>query len=68
MLPPFAELKVGPFVNVPLFPYPDLSNQVVDPDWYDLVLAASSDSTNPSVTVCGPVNIFYKLNLDLVAL
>ena len=32
ILPPFAELNVGPFVNVPLFPLLLTSFQVVEPE------------------------------------
>ena len=68
ILPPFAELYVGPFVNVPFLPLPLLSYQVVPVVGYDLELPASKYSTNPFVTICGPVNIIYKPKRDLVAL
>jgi hypothetical protein len=53
ILPPFAELKVGPLVNVPLFPPLDKSDHTVPEPGYDLVLAASKHNTNPSVIIFG---------------
>ena len=41
MLPLLPELKAGPFTNVPLFPLPLKSFQIVPEPGYDLVLAAS---------------------------
>ena len=63
MLPPLAELNVGPFVNVPLFPRPDTSFQVVDPETYEFRSNALKLNTNPSVIIFGPLeNAILTIN------
>ena len=51
--PPSSLLNVGPFVNVPSFPLPLKSFQVVPLPGYDFTLAPSRHSARPSVTIRG---------------
>ena len=50
--PLFAELYVGPLINVPLLE-PTIFLHVVDPEIYELGFAASKYNTKPSVTIFG---------------
>jgi hypothetical protein len=53
ILPPFVELNVGPFINVPLLLFLDKSLHIVPVVGYERVFAASKYNTSPSVIIFG---------------